>query len=82
VGASIKLDNATMPMLNDGTISAAACLLLLLDDEWLLRDLLLKRYVLRPWDRMNDRITIPGRKYILTCLVQGKKNDSPIELGD
>jgi hypothetical protein len=48
VGASIKLDNATMPMLNDGTISAAACcLLLLLDDEWLLRDLLLKRYVLR-----------------------------------
>jgi len=47
VGASIKLDNATMPMLNDGTISAAACLLLLLDDGWLLRDLLLKRYVLR-----------------------------------
>jgi hypothetical protein len=31
---------------------------------------------------MNFRITIPGRKYILTCLVQGKKNDSPIELGD
>jgi hypothetical protein len=32
-------------------------------------------------DRQNERITIPGRKYILTCLVQGKKNDSPIELG-
>jgi hypothetical protein len=29
----------------------------------------------------NDRITIPRRKYILTCLVQGEKNDSPIELG-
>ena len=26
-------------------------------------------------------MNIPGRKYILTCLVQGKKNDSPIELG-
>jgi hypothetical protein len=35
-----------------------------------------------PWDRTNEWITIPGRKYILTCLVQGKKNDSPIELGD
>jgi len=31
---------------------------------------------------MNVRMTIPGRKYILTCLVQGEKNDSPIELSD
>jgi len=29
---------------------------------------------------MTDRITIPVCKYILMCLVQGKKNDSPIEL--
>jgi hypothetical protein len=38
-----------------------------------------------PWDRQNermtDRITIPRRKYILTCPVQDEKNDSPIELG-
>jgi len=42
-----------------------------------------------PWDRQNerkndrqtDRITIPRHKYILTCLVQDQKNDSPIELG-
>jgi hypothetical protein len=33
-------------------------------------------------DRQTDRITIPGCKYILTSLVQRKKNDSPIELSD
>ncbi len=32
-------------------------------------------------DGQTDRMNIPGRKYILTCLVQGEKNDSPIELG-
>jgi len=36
----------------------------------------------RVYNPRTERITIPGRKYILTCLVQGKKNDSPIELGD
>jgi hypothetical protein len=36
----------------------------------------------RKTERQTDRITIPGHKYILTCLVQGGKNDSPIELGD
>jgi hypothetical protein len=30
-----------------------------------------------PWDRMADRITIPERKYILTCLVQGGKKVPP-----
>jgi len=32
-------------------------------------------------ERKKEWITIPRCKYILTCLVQEKKNDSPIELG-
>ena len=37
-------------------------------------------YIPRGTERKKEWITIPRRKYILTCLVQEKKNDSPIEL--